>query len=228
MTYEELQKAFDLSDEVIESYKKYAALLKEWNEKINLTSITEENEVIEKHFYDSLLPTKEVKFQKGAYLDMGTGAGFPGMVIAIAHPELYVTLADSTKKKFIFLQAVKDACGVKNVSFQSGRVEEMRTFHEHYDYVSARGFSALPNVLELGLPLLKIGGILISYKGSNAIEELRESERALKKLGGTLMTIQKEKLPTNGDERQNIIVRKSAKTPSRFPRSWAEISKRHL
>ena len=112
MTYEELQKAFDLSDEVIESYKKYAALLKEWNEKINLTSITEESEVIEKHFYDSLLPTKEVKFQKGAYLDMGTGAGFPGMVIAIAHPELYVTLADSTKKKFIFLQAVKDACGV--------------------------------------------------------------------------------------------------------------------
>ena len=104
MTYEELQKAFDLSDEVIESYKKYAALLKEWNEKINLTSITEESEVIEKHFYDSLLPTKEVKFQKGAYLDMGTGAGFPGMVIAIAHPELYVTLADSTKKKFIFLQ----------------------------------------------------------------------------------------------------------------------------
>ena len=228
MTYEELKNAFSLSDEVIEAYKKYAALLKEWNEKINLTSIVEESEVIEKHFYDSLLPTKEVKFQKGAYLDMGTGAGFPGMVIAIAHPELYVTLADSTKKKFTFLQAVKDACGVKNVSFQAGRVEEMRTFHEHYDYVSARGFSALPNVLELGLPLLKIGGTLISYKGSNAIEELRESERALKKLGGTLMTIQKEKLPTNGDERQNIIIRKSAKTPARFPRSWAEITKRHL
>ena len=206
MTYEELQKAFDLSDEVIESYKKYAALLKEWNEKINLTSITEESEVIEKHFYDSVLPLQKMALS-------GKAA---------------VTLADSTKKKFIFLQAVKDACGVKNVSFQSGRVEEMRTFHEHYDYVSARGFSALPNVLELGLPLLKIGGILISYKGSNAIEELRESERALKKLGGTLMTIQKEKLPTNGDERQNIIVRKSAKTPSRFPRSWAEISKRHL
>ena len=233
MKLEELRKPFGddslvLSDEILGKFQKYAALLKEWNEKINLTSIVEEEEVYEKHIFDSLLPAKQYDLSKGNLLDMGTGAGFPGMVLAILFPELKVTLADSTKKKFIFLETVKAELNLKNVSFFAGRVEGMRTFREHFAFVTARGFSALPNVLELGMPLLKKGGVLIAYKGDKGKEELKESERALKLLGGQLMFLQNEELPNDGGRRINLFVKKIAATPKRYPRDWAEITKHPL
>lgn len=233
MKLEELRNPFGdgsllLSDEVLEKFHQYAVLLKEWNEKINLTSIVEEEEVYVKHIYDSLLPAKQYDLSKGNLIDMGTGAGFPGMVLAILFPNLKVTLADSTQKKFAFLNEVKEQLGLKNVSFHAGRIEEMRTFREHFTFVTARGFSALQNVLELGMPLLKKGGILIAYKGDKGKEELKESERALKILGGQLMFLQNEDLPEDGGKRINLFVKKIAQTPKRYPREWAEIVKRPL
>lgn len=233
MKLEELRKPFgddslQLSDETLEKFHRYAVLLKEWNEKINLTSIVEEEEVYTKHIYDSLLPAKQYDLSRGNLIDMGTGAGFPGMVLAILFPELKVTLADATKKKFIFLETVKEELGLKNVSFYAGRIEDMRTFREHYSFVTARGFSALSNVLELGMPLLQKGGILIAYKGEKGKEELKESERALKLLGGQLMFLQNESLPEEGGKRINLFVKKIAATPKRFPRDWATITKHPL
>ncbi|MDO5330372.1 MAG: 16S rRNA (guanine(527)-N(7))-methyltransferase RsmG [Bacillota bacterium] len=228
MTFEQLnQKLTELEillpSETIEKFKIYSSLLCEWNEKINLTSILNEEEIVEKHFLDCLLPGQVFAFSKRTNLcDLGTGAGFPGMVLAIAYPNLKVTLVDSTAKKFKFLEEVKSACNVKNVSFHIGRGEEMKSFKEHFDIVTARSFSALPNILELGLPLCKIGGTLVAYKGEKGKEELKGSERALDKLGGRLLNLQEASLPS-GDKRINLLFKKEKKSPSRYPRTWGEI-----
>lgn len=233
MTYEELQEyaktvlELEITAETLTNLKIYASLLQEWNSKINLTSIVDEQGIIEKHFLDSMLPTKIFDFHKSNLCDLGTGAGFPGMVLAILFPELKVTLVDSTSKKFLFLEEVKKQCSVKNVSFHAGRAEEMKTFRGHFDIVTARGFSALPNVLELGIPLLKVGGTLISYKGERGKEELHQSESALKKLGARFLDLQDTSLPS-GDARINLLFKKESKTPARYPRPWGEIVKRSL
>ena len=228
MTFEELQKAFSLEEGTIEKLRIYAKLLKEWNEKINLTSIVEEEEVVEKHIYDSLLPSKVFKFTNQNLIDMGTGAGFPGLVLAICFPELHVTLLDATKKKFSFLEEVVKQTETKNVTFLCARAEDLRTFREHYDMVTARGFSALQNIIELGVPLLKVNGILLAYKGDKGMEELRESERALRLLRTRFSNAQKEELPGGAGMRINLFFKKQEKTMARYPRPWNQISKHSL
>lgn len=229
MTYAELQNqcatfGLQLSEEQLDAFRRYAALLKEWNEKMNLTSIVEEEAVIEKHFYDSLLAGKSLSLSNRKIADVGSGAGFPGLALAIAYPSSTVTLIDATKKKFAFLEEVKNALGLNNVRFLAGRVEELRDYRESFDVVISRGFAALRVFAEVGTPLLYVTGTLIAMKGPNVDEEILEAKNILSKLSLRLKTRQEDTLPC-GDKRITLYYAKDAVTPKRFPRRWDEIQR---
>ena len=229
MTYEELQTrcaefGLQLSDRVIEGLKVYCRLLQEWNEKMNLTSITEEGAVIEKHFLDSLLVAKTYSFSNRKVADVGSGAGFPGAVIALAFPDAKVTLIDATKKKFLFLEEVKKQLNLTNLEFLCGRVEDLRAYHEKFDAVISRGFASLRVFAEVGAPLLYVTGTLIAMKGPNAEEELLDAKNALSKLHLRLRDTQQDQLPESG-ARITYFFAKDDHTSKRFPRRWDEIQR---
>ena len=229
MTYEELKSkcaefGLILNEEQIEAFRRYAALLKEWNEKMNLTSIVEEEAVIEKHFYDSLLAGKSLSLKNRKIADVGSGAGFPGLALAIAYPSAKVTLIDATKKKFVFLEEVKNQLHLENVSFLLGRVEDLHAYRESFDVVISRGFASLRVFAEVGAPLVYITGTLIAMKGPNVDEEIAEAKNILSKLSLRLKTRQEDTLPS-GDGRVTLYYAKDAATPKRFPRRWDEIQR---
>ena len=229
MTYEELRSrcaefGLKLDDRAIERLKKYCVLLQEWNEKINLTSIVDEEGVVEKHFLDSLLPAKSFDFSNRKVADVGSGAGFPGAVIAIAFPSAKVTLIDATKKKFAFLQTVKDELQLENLEFLVGRVEDLSAYRESFDVVISRGFAALRVFAEVGTPLVYVTGTLIAMKGPSAEEELEEAKNILGKLHLRLRSSQRDELPTAG-VRITYFFAKDARTSNRFPRRWDEIQR---
>lgn len=232
MTYEELKKAFEgtqvvIGDELISSLRTYAALLAEWNEKMNLTAITEEPIVIEKHFVDSLLIAKDFVFAGKKIADIGSGAGFPGVVLALAFPSCHVTLIDATKKKFLFLQELKEKLGISNIAFHVGRVEDMKAERDTFDIVTARGFAAMNIFLEVAAPLAKKGGTLIAMKSLRGEEELVKSKFAIHRLGLSLSSTKKDVLP-DGEIRLNYYFEKKQPTPPSYPRPWAEILKKPL
>lgn len=233
MTYEELKKSVSefgvtFSDAQIDQLKLYCGLLGKWNDMINLTSITEENQVIEKHFLDSIIPAKYFDFHCKSLLDVGTGAGFPGLVLAICFPDCQVSLLDATKKKFAFLKEVVSSCKLSNVSFIEGRVEEQKNLREHFDVVTARAFAALPIIIETCVPLLKVKGTLIAMKSSKAQIEIKESKEALQKLESKIVKQAIDFLPSDGDKRINLFIEKGQKTSIKYPRAWGVILKKPL
>lgn len=233
MTYEELlnicrEKEIPLTEEKVEAFKKYAKLLVEWNQKMNLTAIKTEPEIVEKHFYDCLLLLKGAKFDDSSLADMGSGAGFPGVVIAIMCPTCKVTLIDSTAKKFTFLTKVKETLGLTNVRFCVGRVENIKEDRGTYDFVTARGFASLSIILEVGAPLAKVGGTVIAMKSIRGEEELSEATKAIDVLKLKLSNSIKETLPTNKGVRINYFFKKIEATPNRYPRPWERMKKRPL
>jgi 16S rRNA (guanine527-N7)-methyltransferase len=231
MTYEELEKALApkviLSEAMIAQLKAYAALLKEWNEKMNLTAISEESEVIEKHFYDCLIPAKAFSFEGKSICDLGTGAGFPGLVLAIAFPTSQITLVDATLKKVHFLEEVIKSLGLKNVKIVNGRAESYSA-RESFDIVTARAVAPLPELLEISVALVKVGGIFLAMKGSKGKEELAASKHAIEALHLNVDKIDEDSLPSGDGARVNIFFKKNHKTESQFPRSWSEIEKKPL
>lgn len=206
----------------------YAALLKEWNEKMNLTSIVEFEDVVEKHFLDSLLPCALTDLNGKAIVDIGSGAGFPGMVLALAYPSCQVTLVDATKKKFAFLETVKETLQIPNVSFKIGRVEDMKEERETFDVVISRGFASVPIFLEVGAPLCKFGGEMILMKGAKGKDELKDGRNAMDILGLRYGKGKPATLPTAGDIRWNFLLNKVKQTPSKYPRDWAKLLKHPL
>ena len=229
MTYQELQTycagfGLNLSDEQIEKLRRYCALLQEWNEKMNLTSIVEENAVIEKHFLDSLLVAKNFDFSNRKVADVGSGAGFPGAVIALAFPNAKVTLIDATKKKFAFLEEVKKQLNLENLAFLQGRVEELSAYRESFDCVISRGFASLRVFAEVGAPLLYVTGTLIAMKGRSGEEELADAVNILAKLHLRLRNTQEDELP-NKDKRLCYFFAKDDHTAKKFPRRWDEIQR---
>ncbi|MDY5441152.1 MAG: 16S rRNA (guanine(527)-N(7))-methyltransferase RsmG [Candidatus Enteromonas sp.] len=232
MTYEELaletaKLGLSLSPDTIEKLHRYAVLLKEWNEKMNLTAITEENEVIEKHFYDSLLAASVYDFSNKKIADIGSGAGFPGMVLALVYPSAKVTLIDATKKKFLFLETVVKELQIPNVKFHIGRVEDMKMERETFDCVTSRGFAAMNVFLEVAAPLTRVNGIIVALKGLRGEEELHAALNAEQKLDLHLRKRAVLKLPS-GDTRSIFTFEKTRKTSPKYPRPWAEISKKPL
>ena len=231
MTYEEmvslLSGKIDLSEKTVDRFKKYAALLKEWNEKMNLTAITDEPEIVEKHFYDCLLPTSHDLLDDRLICDLGTGAGFPGLVWAIAYPKSVVTLVDATGKKCMFLNEVIKELSLTNAFVVNSRGEDLN-MREHFDIVTARAVAPLNILLEVTVPLIKEKGLMIAMKGAKGKEELADAKKAIQKLYLKVIEINEQSLPNDEGVRYNIILKKEKKTEKRYPRSWAEIQKKPL
>lgn len=233
MTYEELKEncqafGLTLSDEMLSQLKTFSSLLHSWNEMINLTSITEDPEVVEKHFFDSLLPAKYFDFSNKKIADVGTGGGFPGLVLAICFPTSKITLIDSTSKKFKFLEEVVSQTGIKNVTMLNGRVEELTKLRESFDVVTARAFAALPVIIETCVPLLKVNGTLVAMKASKGEEEVAISKIALQRLESTIDQKGVDVLPESKERRLNYFIRKCQKTSIKYPRPWAKIVSKPL
>ncbi|MCR5332625.1 MAG: 16S rRNA (guanine(527)-N(7))-methyltransferase RsmG [Bacilli bacterium] len=205
----------------------YEKLLKEWNEKFNLTAITDDEGILEKHFIDSIYPMKFVDFKNKSLCDIGTGAGFPGIPLAILNPSLKVTLVESNGKKVAFLNEVVNSLSLDNVIVVKSRAEEFK-IREEFDYVSARAVTQLNVLSELSIPLLKVNGELLAYKLFDVEEEVKNAFNALKVLDSKIERIEKYKLPISGDGRSLVIVRKLKATKKKYPRQFSEISSKPL
>ena len=205
-------------------------LLLEWNEKLNLTAITEPEEILEKHFLDSLTTLLACKFKDGGkVLDVGTGAGFPGVPIKIMRPDLQVTLLDGSNKRLNFLGELCSELGVECRRVHK-RAEEAgldKAMRENFDIVTARAVAQLRILCEYCLPLVKMKGYFIAMKGPGANEELFEARNALDILGGDKVDIKQVQLP-NAGERNLIVVRKLSFTPKGYPRHGGTITKHPL
>ena len=220
-----------IDGEIAKRLNLYGNLLLEWNEKINLTAITEPEDVLYKHFYDCILFFKAITPEKGArIIDVGTGAGFPGMVLKIVRPDIEVTLLDSLNKRLVFLNEVISELGLGGISTLHMRAEDAgksALHREKYDIACARAVAALPALMEYCLPLVKRGGSFVAMKGANAEEEMSCSLNAARLLGADKPTIICETL-TGIEQRAFIIAKKISQTPTKYPRKPAEISKKPL
>lgn len=211
-----------LTDRAREQFETYYRLLIEWNERMNLTAITEYDEVFEKHFYDSITPAFYFDFTKvDRLVDVGAGAGFPSLPLKIVYPHLHVTIIDSLNKRITFLRQLTEQLGLTDVQFVHGRAEELghhKELRESFPLVLARAVARMPVLLELCLPFAKVGGAFIAYKGSSAEEEIRDAEKALKLLGGSIGKKQQLQLPSVQSNRMIIWVDKVKPTPKTYPR----------
>lgn len=213
-----------------EQFQIYMETLLEWNEKLNLTAITQPEEILEKHFLDSLtvLSTGRLK-ENGKVLDVGTGAGFPGVPMKILRPDLQVTLLDGSNKRLRFLGELCEKLGLPCERVHK-RAEEAgldKAMRESFDLVTARAVAPLRILSEYCLPLVKMKGYFIAMKGPGAGEELEEARQALKLLGGDQVEVKSVSLPTAG-ERNLVVVRKLRFTPKEYPRHGGTIMKHPL
>ena len=210
----------DISNNQAKKFYKYMNLLIEWNKKINLTAITDENEIIIKHFIDSLTVLKYIS-EKNMIIDVGTGAGFPGIPIAIMMPNVRVTLLDSINKRINFLIEVVRELDLKNIETIHSRSEDCgkdMLYREKYDIAIARAVANLSTLSEYLLPFVKIKGKMICMKGSEIEEELKNAEYAIKTLGGRSILREEFCLPNSDMKRNIIIVEKEQFTPKQYPR----------
>lgn len=214
----------DLSDEQLEKFMDYYELLMEWNSFMNLTAITDFEEVVSKHFVDSLAVYQVREFQKNlnsSLIDVGTGAGFPGIPLKIVFPELKITLLDSLNKRVNFLNTIiKDLC-LKNIEAVHGRAEDFarqRLHREQYYFCVSRAVANLSTLSELCIPFVRKDGYFISYKSEKVREELSVGKRAIEILGGKMEDQLEYQLPDTDIKRSLLIVRKEKNTPARYPR----------
>ena len=213
-----------LLPEQIEQFYKYMNLLIEWNEKMNLTAITESEEVIEKHFIDCLTIMPYIN-ENSKVIDVGTGAGFPGIPVKIADSSLGITLLDSLNKRINFLNEVISNLALNNIKAIHSRAEEfVRENRETYDIAVSRAVAELPTLLEYLLPYVKVGGKCICMKGPKASEEIEKSKKALEILGGKIEKVANINI-NNEMERNIIIISKIKSTPSKYPRKAGKPSK---
>lgn len=236
MEYADFEKIFlENSDKMqievknIEKFYKYMQLLLEWNEKINLTTIVEPEQIIVKHFLDSLTIKKYIEDKKNI-IDVGTGAGFPGMPLAIEKNN-NVTLLDSLNKRINFLNDVKEKIGLENVVTVHSRAEDAakdKKYRECFDYAVSRAVAPMNVLLEYLLPFVKVGGKVICMKGPNVKEEMDNSEKVAKILGGKIEKVEELEIPEIDMKRTAVIVKKIEKTSSKYPRKAGTPSKEPL
>ena len=216
----------NLTDEELAKFEEYKELLKEYNKKFNLTSITNDNEIYLKHFYDSLCIMKAQELlNSSSLLDIGTGAGFPGIPVAIVNKDIKITLVESNKKKCEFLKVVKDSLNLQNVEIINARAEDFaKTNREKFEVATSRAVANLSILLELEFPALSVGGVLIALK-SNVQEELENSKSILKELNGTIKNTIEYTLPYEESKRTLLIIQKQLPTNSKYPRQYSQIIK---
>lgn len=207
---------------------RYATILVEYNQKINLTAITDPQGIEDKHFIDSLLFAAQPEVA-GSMVDVGCGAGFPGVVTKIYRPELRLSLMEPTGKRVEFLRYVCGELGLEGVEFAKERAEEAarKQWRERFDLASARAVAAMPALCEYCLPLVKVGGSFIAMKGASAAAELEQANGALQKLGGEYTETRSFQLP-DGDSRNLLICKKISQTSTVYPRNGGKIAKAPL
>ena len=224
------ENGIELDELALDRFDMYASLLIEWNEKINLTAITQPDEIVIKHFVDSLLLFNCIDIQDGTkIIDVGTGAGLPGVALLIAKPNIDLTLLDSTKKKLNVIEDILEKLGL-SAEIVHSRAEEagkMPQFREQFDIVTDRAVSNLRDLSEYCLPFAKVGGVFAPLKAIGASEELESAKGAINTLGGEFCKIEKFMLEDCG-ERNIIIINKISQTSSKYPRVSAQIAKNPL
>lgn len=233
LKYKELAEIFsaegiEITAEQYEKLAVYARMLVEWNEKMNLTGITDPRGIALKHFLDSIIPLKMINASEGASLvDVGTGAGFPGLPMKIYRSDLKLTLLDSLNKRVNFLSAVCEETGIsaKCVHVRAEEGGRSPNFREKYDIAAARAVAAMPVLAEYCLPYVKAGGIFCALKGPN--EDYKAGEKAVKTLGGEISDVKEYSLP-DGDRRTLIIIKKVSSTPEKYPRNGGQIAKKPI
>ena len=226
------EQNLSLTEQQKVQFERYFQLLIEWNEKINLTAITDKEEVYLKHFYDSIAPILQglIPNETIKLLDIGAGAGFPSIPMKILYPNLDVTIIDSLNKRINFLQLLAGELGLEGVHFYHGRAEDFaqdKNFRAKFDIVTARAVARMQVLSELTIPFLKVGGKLLALKASNAPEELTDAKNALNLLFSKVEDNLSYALP-NGDPRYMTIVAKKKETPNKYPRKAGIPNKRPL
>lgn len=210
----------NINNEQIELFYNYMNLLLEWNKRINLTAIIEQDDIILKHFVDSLEVLNFIEKNK-RIVDIGTGAGFPGIPLSIMNKESNFTLVDSLNKRINFLEEVKNNLGLDNVNTVHMRAEDFgknKNYREKYDYAVSRAVANMSVLVEFLLPTVKVGGKVICMKGSKLEAELKDSKNAIKKLGGQIVEIKEFCLPESDITRNIVIIKKIKPTPNQYPR----------
>lgn len=227
MTLKELQDKLKLSDTQVKQLDEYANFLIEYNEKVNLTAITNYEDIIEKHFYDSLLLTTH-KDIKGTLVDVGSGAGFPGVVVKIYKPELKVILIEPIKKRCVFLNELIEKLGLKDIEVINERAEDYTKDHrELYDYVTARAVSNLNALIEVCGALVKLNGYFIALRGKEGINEIVNAKKAIKTMG----FIEEERFIdelSDNSTRVTAYLKKQERTAKKFPRKYSIIKSNPL
>ena len=220
----------NLSEIQLKQFYNYINLLIEWNEKINLTAITEPDEVILKHFVDSLTIAKYIP-DGTKIVDVGTGAGFPGIPLKIYRQDIEITLLDSLQKRINFLNEVIRELNLEKIETVHSRVEDFgkdKMYREKFDIATSRAVANLSTLSEYLLPLVKVGGKVISMKGSLIEEELEHSKNAIKILGGKVEKVDEFDLPNSDISRNIVLINKIKETPNKYPRKAGEPSKKPL
>lgn len=217
------EKGMPITEEKMKQFEDYLSLLQEWNEKINLTAITEKEEAYLKHFYDSLTAGLYVDFSKGVHslCDVGSGAGFPSIPLKIMYPDLQVTIVDSLKKRIGFLELLVEKLQLEGVSLYHDRAEtfgQNKTFRDSFDFVTARAVARMSVLAELCLPITKKNGTFIAMKAAHATEELDAAKKAIATLGGKVREDLSFELPNGAGERHIILIDKKKETPNKYPR----------
>ncbi len=223
-----LENKLVLNNEQLDQLNQYYNLLVETNKVMNLTGITEEDEVYEKHFYDSLLFSFKIDLTNKKIVDVGSGAGFPGLVLAICYPNSFITLVEPLTKRCNFLNTVTNQLHLKNVTILNKRCEDLIDYREYFDIATARAVAKLNILLEIIMPLVKINGLFVALKGKLGEQEINESSNALKQLNSKIIDIQKINLLTENDTRINIFIQLLNKINSKYPRNYSQIKKKPL
>lgn len=224
--------SIELDDKKIEQFMSYKKLLVEWNEKMNLTAITDDEGVIKKHFIDSISIVKSGVIRDGMrVIDVGTGAGFPGIVLKIIMPSVRVVLLDSLNKRVNFLNAVIEELGLEGIEAVHGRAEEMaanQNFRESFDIATARAVANMTVLSEYCIPYVRVGGYFVALKGPSAPEELEGAKNAIGTLGGKFVEIMDTEIPGEEMKHKIVIVEKITNTDKKYPRKAGQIEKKPI
>ncbi|OON98021.1 MAG: 16S rRNA methyltransferase G [Epulopiscium sp. Nele67-Bin005] len=222
----------DLTPVQISQLLLYKSLLLEWNEKVNLTAITDETEVITKHFLDCMTICKAISMQNvNTLIDVGTGAGFPGLVLKIVYPHIKITLVDSLNKRLVFLNTVIEELGLKNIECIHSRAEDLaqnKKYREKFDVCASRAVANLAVLSEYSLPFIKVNGYFIALKGQKVEQETQEATTAIQILGGKLEGIIDAHVPNTDLEHKIAKIKKIKPTPKQYPRKAGEPTKNPL
>ncbi|WP_027339676.1 16S rRNA (guanine(527)-N(7))-methyltransferase RsmG [Halonatronum saccharophilum] len=222
----------ELNEQQLDQFIKYMEILKEWNQKMNLTAIDDEEEIVIKHFLDSISCIKGADFgQIKRVIDVGTGAGFPGVPLKILFPHLELTLLDSLKKRITFLKHVGSELGFENIEYIHGRAEDYgqdEKYREKYDCSLARAVASLNILSEYTLPFVKVGGIFLSQRGSEVKDDIIQGEEAIDRLGGSFYDLIEVEVPYLDADRSLVVIDKVVSTPDKYPRRAGKPKKRPL